>query len=400
MGRVSLRAKHGRPKILVVFGSRPEATKMAPVVHALKAAPDLTTRVCVTAQHREMLDQVLAFYDIAPDHDLDLMRPRQSLTYLASAALPALAEVLTEEAPDLVLVHGDTLTTFVGAFSAFLHQIPVGHVEAGLRTGNLYSPFPEEGTRRLTDSITALHFAPTPWSKQNLLREGLSPDGIFVTGNTAVDAFLGVVRAGHEFADKAVAEVFQTGRPVVAVEVHRRENWGERMRQVLWGLRDALDARPDVLALFSVHPNPVVEEAVAEVLGGHGQVVTVAPQAYAQWANVLSRAEVVLSDSGGVQEEAPSVGVRVLLARTETERPEGVRAGTVELVGVEREAVGQALVRELATKRQASTVARQNPYGDGHAAERIASIIRYAFGLVEEPMAAYAEADAPESSRG
>ena len=373
---------------------------MAPVIEALRRAQDMVTRVCVTAQHREMLDQVLAFYGIVPDHDLDLMRPRQSLTYVASAALPALAEVLEAEEPDLVLVHGDTLTTFVGAFSAFLHQVPVGHVEAGLRSGNLYSPFPEEGTRRLADTITTLHFAPTAWARDNLLREGLAPEGIFVTGNTAVDAFLGVVRESHPFADPRVAAVFQAGRPVVAVEVHRRENWGQRMRQVLWGLRDGLERRPDALALFSVHPNPVVEEAVAEVLGGHAQVVTVAPQPYMEWANVLSRATVVLSDSGGVQEEAPSVGVRVLLARTETERPEGVEAGTVELVGVERRAVADALVNELAAGRRVTTVAGRNPYGDGHAAERIAAIIRHAFGLVSALPAPYGGTGAPAFDRG
>lgn len=400
MGRVLPEPRHGLPKVLVIFGSRPEATKMAPVIEALHRTQDVVTRVCVTAQHREMLDQVLAFYGIVPDHDLDLMRPRQSLTYLASAALPALAEVLQAEEPDLVLVHGDTLTTFVGAFSAFLHQVPVGHVEAGLRSGNLYSPFPEEGTRRLADTITALHFAPTAWARDNLLREGQAADGIFVTGNTAVDAFLGVVRESHAFADRRVAAVFEAGRPVVAVEVHRRENWGARMRQVLWGLRDGLERCPHALALFSVHPNPVVEEAVAEVLGGHPQVVTVPPQPYMEWANVLSRATVVLSDSGGVQEEAPSVGVRVLLARTETERPEGVEAGTVELVGVERDAVADALVRELAVGRRVAAVAGRNPYGDGHAAERIAGIIRHAFGLASALPLPYGGTGAPALDHG
>lgn len=393
MVRLAVRAGRDRPKVLVVFGSRPEATKMAPVVERLKAQSDLTTRVCVTAQHREMLDQVLEHYGIVPDHDLDLMRPRQSLTYLASAALPRLAEVYEEERPDLVLVHGDTLTTFVGSFSAFLHRVPVGHVEAGLRTGNLYSPFPEEGSRRLTDALAALHFAPTPWARDNLLREGLSPAGVFVTGNTAVDAFLGVVRREHAFRDPAVAQAVASGRPVVAVEVHRRENWGERMRQVLAGLADALGRRPEALAVFSVHPNPVVEEAVADVLGGHPQVVTVAPQPYVEWANLLARAAVVLSDSGGVQEEAPSVGVRVLLARTETERPEGVAAGTVELVGVERDGVAAALERELARRRAGGDLARLNPYGDGRAAERIVAFLRYAFGLLPHPPAPYVPPD-------
>jgi len=395
-----LRPGRHRPKVLVVFGSRPEATKMAPVIGALQADGDLETRVCVTAQHRDMLDQVLRHYGIRPDHDLDLMRPRQTLTYLASAGLQALAGVLLAEEPDLVLVHGDTLSTFVGAFSAFLHQMPVGHVEAGLRTHDLYSPFPEEGSRHLTDAISALHFAPTPWARDNLLREGCPPAGVFVTGNTAVDAFLGVVRPGHAFADPGVARVFATGRPVVAVELHRRENWGERMRQVLHGLRDALEARPEAMALFSVHPNPVVEEAVAEVLGGHPQVVTVAPQPYAEWANVLAGATTVLSDSGGIQEEAPSVGVRVLLARTETERPEGVAAGTVQLVGVERAAVRDALQAEMnaaPASGQRAGVAGRNPYGDGRASERIAGVIRYAFGLDDAPPTAYGGDPTPVS---
>lgn len=377
-----------RPRVLTIFGSRPEATKMAPVLAALAADPDLESRVCVTAQHREMLDQVLEFYGIVPDHDLDLMRPRQSLTYLTAAAVTALAPVLAAEAPDLVLVHGDTLTTFAGAYSAFLHQVPVGHVEAGLRSHRLYSPFPEEGTRRLTDALATVHFAPTPWARDNLLREGLAPEGVFVTGNTAVDAFLALVRSDHVFGDGAVAAAFAQGRPVVAVEVHRRENWGERMRQILRGLRDALESRPEALALFSVHPNPVVEEAVRDVLADSAQVVRVGPQPYVEWANVMARAAVVLTDSGGIQEEAPSAGVRVLLARTETERPEGVEAGTVAVVGVDRGDVAEGVRRELDAGRGGGA-ARPNPYGDGRAAERIAAVLRFRFGLDPRPPAPF-----------
>ncbi len=391
---IAVRRGRRRPRVLTIFGSRPEATKMAPVLAALGADRALESRVCVTAQHREMLDQVLAFYGIVPDHDLNLMRPRQSLTYLTAAAVTALGPVLEAEEPDLVLVHGDTLTTFVGSYSAFLHQVPVGHVEAGLRSHRLYSPFPEEGTRRLTDAIAALHFAPTPSARENLLREGLDATGVFVTGNTAVDAFLALVRPDHAFTDPAVAHAFAQRRPVVAVEVHRRENWGERMRQVLRGLRDALESRPGALAVFSVHRNPVVEEVVAEVLGDAAQVVRVGPQPYVEWANVMARAAVVLTDSGGIQEEAPSAGVRVLLARTETERPEGVEAGTVVVVGVDREAVAEGLRRELDSGRTGAR-ARRNPYGDGHAAERIAAIVRYAFGLDEAPPAPFS----PEAPR-
>lgn len=360
---------------------------MAPVHAALSQDPDLEVRVCVTAQHRDMLDQVLAFYGIRPDHDLDLMRPRQSLTDLAARALPALEEVMVSEAPDLTLVHGDTLTTFVGALAAFFQKIPVGHVEAGLRSHDLYSPFPEEANRRLADSITSLHLAPTALARQNLLREGVPEEGIFVTGNTGVDAFLGVLRDGHAFVDPRIAEVFSTPGPVVAAELHRRENWGDPMREVLLGLRDALAADPALRVLFSVHPNPTVADLVHKILDGVPGAVLTDPQPFVEWANVLGRCAVVLSDSGGVQEEAPSAGVRVLLARTETERPEGVEAGTVEIVGVSRERVREALRTELdrVGRQSRGVIARQNPYGDGHAAERIHGIVRFAFGLNGDP---------------
>jgi UDP-N-acetylglucosamine 2-epimerase (non-hydrolysing) len=367
--------------VLFVFGSRPEAIKMAPVYRRVQADPQMEARLCVTAQHRHLLDQVLQWFGMVPHHDLNLMRPRQSLTYLASAALPALERVMREEAPDLVVVHGDTLTTFVGALSAFFSGIPVGHVEAGLRSYNLASPFPEEANRRLTDVLTHLHFAPTPRAEENLRRENLPPEGIYVTGNTAVDAFLEVTRPDYAFTDPMVARAVGDGRALVVCELHRRENWGEPMRQVCLGLRDVLQARPDVLALFSVHPNPAVEEVVTQVLGQVDNAWLVRPVSYPEWANVLSRARVVLSDSGGVQEEAPSAGVRVLLARTETERPEGVEAGTVRLVGVERDTVREALLHELDHPRSREEVASHNPYGDGRASWRIHAYLRYAFGL-------------------
>jgi len=356
---------------------------MAPVHQALVGDPDFSVGVCVTAQHRDMLDQVLAFYGIRPDYDLDLMRPSQSLTDLAARALPALERVVVADRPDLVMVHGDTLTTFVGALSAFFQQVPVAHVEAGLRSHQLYRPFPEEANRRLADAITMLHLAPTAGARENLLREGLSQDGVFVTGNTAVDAFLGVLRRDHVFADPNVRAVFEGTGPVVAAELHRRENWGEPMRQVLLGLRDVVTAQAGVRVLFSVHPNPVVADLVREVLGRVPGVTLVAPQPFAEWANVLARCTTVLTDSGGVQEEAPSAGVRVLLARTETERPEGVAAGTVDVVGVTRAGVRAALEAELAAAagRARDQVARRNPYGDGRAAERIHGVLRHVFGL-------------------
>jgi UDP-N-acetylglucosamine 2-epimerase (non-hydrolysing) len=374
----------GRPRVLTVFGVRPEAVKMAPVLKALAAEPRLESALAVTAQHREMLDQVLDHFGLRPDYDLDIMRPSQSLTDIATASLRGLEPVLEAVRPDVVLVHGDTSTTFFATLAAFYQKVPVGHVEAGLRTGNLYSPFPEEANRLLTDALCRLHFAPTARARQNLLAQGVRPDGVFVTGNTAVDALLSTVRADHRFARPEVAAAVAAaaaGRPLVLAELHRRENWGAPMRQVLLGIRDAMEDLPEALLLFSVHRNPAVQAVVSEVLGDHERTVRLDPMPYADWANLQARAHVIVADSGGIQEEAPSLGVRVLLARTETERPEAIEAGTVVAVGVERRRVHEALVAEVRRRARDGPLSVRNPYGDGQAAGRIVAALCHAFGM-------------------
>ncbi|MDI6711437.1 MAG: UDP-N-acetylglucosamine 2-epimerase (non-hydrolyzing) [Bacillota bacterium] len=353
-------------KILVVFGTRPEAIKMAPVVLALKQAPHFDCRVAVTAQHREMLDQVLDLFGIVPDHDLDIMRDRQSLFDITTRALDGLRRVLELENPDMVLVHGDTTTTFCGALAAFYRQIPVGHVEAGLRTRNKFSPFPEEINRHLTGVLADLHFAPTRRAWDNLLREGVDESAILVTGNTVIDALLATVaRLGPD------PEPAPPGRTLL-VTTHRRENLGAPLREVYRALAALVRRYPDVRVVFPVHRNPAVREAVQAELGGLPRVTLTEPLAYLDFVRELRRCHIVLTDSGGLQEEAPSLGKPVLVLRGTTERPEAVEAGTVRLVGTAYDAVYGAAVELLeddaAYRRMAEAV---NPYGDGRAAGRI-----------------------------
>lgn len=351
--------------VAVVFGTRPEATKMAPVIRALRAYSSLTTRVIVTAQHRELLDQVLELFGITPDVDLNIMRPRQRLADIGVRALGGLSRIFRKERPDLVLVHGDTATTFFAALAAFYERIPVGHVEAGLRTHDLYFPFPEEANRRLTDQIATYHFAPTEGARQNLLNEGIPPEHIYVTGNTAVDAILSVAPGRRPRAGR-----------LVLVECHRRENFGAPLRQVFRGVLQAVRDLPDVDVLVSVHPNPEVVAAVEEVFRGEERVQTVPPPSYRQWAELMSEATLLVTDSGGLQEEAPSLGLPVIVARRETERPEAVEAGTVVLAGTEEADVCR-LVRLLLTdeERRRAMAEAPNPFGDGHAGERIAAVV-------------------------
>jgi UDP-N-acetylglucosamine 2-epimerase (non-hydrolysing) len=375
---------------------------MAPVLHALAEDGRFASRLCVTAQHREMLDQVLEHFGLRPDHDLNIMRPGQSLTDIATATLRGLEPVLRAEAPDLVLVHGDTSTTLYATLAAYYQKIPVGHVEAGLRTGNLYAPFPEEANRLLTDALAWLHFAPTPWARDNLLRQGVPPEGVFVTGNTAVDALLATVRPGYRFrqaAAEAAARAVAEGRPLILAELHRRENWGMPMRQVLLGIRDALADLPQALLLFSVHRNPQVQEAVAEVLGEEPRALRLDPMPYPEWANLQALCHVIVADSGGIQEEAPSLGVRVCLAREETERPEALAAGTVVAVGVDRQRVREAVVAEVHRRAREGPLRVTNPYGDGKAAKRVVRAIAYALGLEAERPPDYALATAPGVAR-
>ncbi len=351
---------------------------MAPVIRALRRKEAISCQVAVTAQHREMLDQVLELFKIVPDFDLNLMKHGQTLTDITTRVLTGLGEILQSERPDLVLVHGDTTTTFVAALAAFYAQIPVGHVEAGLRTGNKYSPFPEEMNRALTSVLADLHFAPTETAKQNLLREDVAPDKIFVTGNTVIDALLATVKAEYSFLDPEIRTILQqraAGR-LILVTTHRRENLGEPMRQIYQALHSMLETFPDTYVIFPVHKNPQVRKVVTELLGSHPRVKLIEPMDYEPFVNLMGRAHLILTDSGGIQEEAPSLGKPVLVVRDTTERPEAVEAGTVSLVGTKYESVIEELKRLLSDRRAYQKMALAgNPYGDGQAAGRIADII-------------------------
>jgi len=367
-----------RKKVMIVFGTRPEAIKMAPVIRALRQKESIFCQVIVTAQHREMLDQVLKLFKIVPDFDLNLMQQGQTLTEITTRALNGLKEVFQRELPDLVLVHGDTTTTFVAALAAFYAQIPVGHVEAGLRTGNKYSPFPEEMNRKLASVLTDFHFAPTETAKRNLEQEGIASEKIFVTGNTVIDALLATVNPKYNFIDKEIQEILSLRQKsrMILVTTHRRENLGEPMRQIYQALRSTLETFPDTYVIFPVHKNPMVRKVVIEVLGAHPRVNLIEPMDYEPFANLMARAHLILTDSGGIQEEAPSLGKPVLVVRDTTERPEAVAAGTVSLVGTEYERVFLELKHLLKDENayQKMTMA-SNPYGDGTAASRIAKII-------------------------
>ena len=363
-------------KVMVVFGTRPEAIKMAPVVQAFKKST-LECQVAVTAQHREMLDQVLTLFQIEPDYDLNLMQAGQTLTDITTRALNGLKEVFQQAKPDLVLVHGDTTTTFVAALAAFYAHIPVGHVEAGLRTGNKYSPFPEEMNRKLAGALTDLHFAPTETAKNNLLREGVVENNIFVTGNTVIDALLATVRAEYTFSDPELHQILmkEQGSRMILVTTHRRENLGEPMRQIYRGLASVLEEFPDTYVVFPVHKNPSVRQVVNEVLGHNSRVHLIEPMDYEPFVNLMAKASIIMTDSGGIQEEAPSLGIPVLVVRDTTERPEAVEAGTVSLVGTSYEKVVEKLSHLLSDQDAYHQMAHAiNPYGDGKAAERIAKI--------------------------
>ncbi len=360
-------------KVMVVFGTRPEAIKMAPVIKELKKVKDINTIVCVTAQHREMLDQVLTLFKIKPDYDLDLMKEKQDLFTITAGVLGGMKTILEKEQPDLVLVHGDTTTTFAAALAAFYLRIPVGHVEAGLRTRNKYSPFPEEINRTLTGRLAELHFAPTDTSRDNLLAESTAQFKIWVTGNTVIDALLDTVRDDYSFAPE-LAEI-DLHKRILLVTTHRRENWGEPMRQIYQALIDLVDEFPDVEVVFPVHKNPVVRDVALEMLGQKERFHLIEPLDYEPFANLMNRCYLVLTDSGGLQEEAPSLGKPVLVLRDTTERPEAVQAGTVKLTGTNRQRIYQAAYTLLSDPTAYEKMARAiNPYGDGKAARRIAKV--------------------------
>ncbi len=364
--------------VLLVFGTRPEAIKMAPVHRALASDGRFRVKVCVTAQHREMLDQVLELFSIEPAYDLDLMRPGQDLTSVTASILEGLKEVLQDAAPDFVLVHGDTTTTMAASLAAYYARIPVGHVEAGLRTGDIYSPWPEEMNRRLTGAIAALHFAPTEGAQANLLREGVTEDRVAVTGNTVIDALLTVieqVRATDEADFLQRFDGIDFSRSLVLVTGHRRESFGRGFEQICEALAKLAET-PDVEIVYPVHLNPNVQEPVQRVLGSLPNVHLLEPQEYLSFLFLMDRARLVITDSGGIQEEAPSLGKPVLVMRTTTERPEAVDAGTVRLVGTEVDAIVNA-TRELLLdeERYRSMSVAHNPYGDGKASQRIADAL-------------------------
>lgn len=375
-------------KVMTVFGTRPEAIKMAPVVLELKKHSDkIQTLVAVTAQHRQMLDQVLQLFHIKPDYDLDIMSQGQTLYDITTKALLGLKDVLEKEKPDLVLVHGDTTTTFAGALASYYQQIPVGHVEAGLRTGNIYSPFPEEMNRKLTGAMAAIHFAPTATAKQNLLQEHVAPETIYVTGNTVIDALMTTVAGAYDFEDDALRTVDFAHHRVILLTTHRRENLGEPMRHIYKALRRIIDEIPDTEIVFPVHRNPLVRKVVEEELAGVDRIHLIDPMEYEPFANLMSLSSLVLTDSGGIQEEAPSLGKPVLVLRDTTERPEAVAAGTVRLIGTDKDVVYEETKRLLLDKKAYSAMSMAvNPYGDGKASQRIVQAILHTFcGNAEAP---------------
>lgn len=367
-------------KVMCIFGTRPEAIKMGPVVKAVEAAPDMESIVCVTAQHREMLDQVLQVFGITPDYDLDIMKANQTLTQITTRALEGLEAVIKEAQPDIVLVHGDTSTTFVGALASFYQKVKVGHVEAGLRTFNKYEPFPEEMNRKLTGVLTDLHFAPTQTAKKHLLDEGVPEERIYVTGNTVIDALKTTIKDQYTFSVPLLNELDYTGKKVITVTAHRRENLGQPLKNICNAIkRLALDFE-DVEVVYAVHPNPLVKNTAQEILGGLDNVHLLEPLEMSDMHNLLNKSYLVLTDSGGLQEEVPSMGKPVLVLRNVTERPEGIEAGTLKLAGVEEDSIYEMtkclLTDPKAYQEMANAV---NPYGDGLASGRIVEAIRAYF---------------------
>jgi UDP-N-acetylglucosamine 2-epimerase (non-hydrolysing) len=382
-------------RVMVVFGTRPEAIKVAPLIQALAAAPWSRPVVAVTAQHRRILDQVLELFAICPNYDLDIMRSGQTLTDVTVGALDGLGPVLADADPDLVVVQGDTTTTFAAALASFYRRVPVVHLEAGLRTGDVLSPYPEEMNRRLTSQLASLHLAPTPTARANLLAEGVDPSSVVSTGNTVIDALHWTVGRRIPYRDRELAELDTDPRPVLLVTAHRRESWGEPMTAIGAALADLARSEPDLLVVLPVHPNPRVREALLPAVTGLDNVLVVEPLAYGEFARLLDRATIVLTDSGGVQEEAPSLGKPVLVMRDTTERPEAVAAGTARLVGTDHDQIMASVCSLLHDADAYAAMANAvNPYGDGRAAERSCQAMARFLGL-DATVSEFTPADLP-----
>jgi len=372
---------------MLAFGTRPEAIKMAPIVRALRESDHYQPYVLVTAQHREMLDQVLSLFGIVPDTDLNLMEAGQSLDRLTGRTVSGVSEVLRDVRPDLLLVQGDTTTTFASALAAFYQDVPVVHVEAGLRTGHKRSPFPEEMNRVLTSQLASLHLPPTSTSARNLLSEGVSPGAICVTGNTVIDALQQTISMGHTWSDPALGILSLAERRTILVTAHRRESWGSPLREACWAIRDVLDAFDDVQVVFPMHRNPVVRDAVAPALAAHPRAHLVEPAGYQDFARLMAAAHLILTDSGGVQEEGPSLGKPVLVMRESTERPEALEAGTAKLVGTSRARIFVEVSKLLNDQGAYLSMAEAvNPYGDGKAAARTLRALDHMLGLGPKPL--------------
>jgi len=373
-------------KVMTIFGTRPEAIKMAPLVLELEKYPDqIISQVCVTAQHRQMLDQVLEIFRITPDFDLNIMASKQTLIHITTRALEGLNQVIGNEKPDIVLVHGDTTTTFVGSLAAFYNKVAIGHVEAGLRTFDKYFPFPEEMNRKLTGAMADLHFAPTDTNKENLIRESIAPETIYTTGNTVIDALKTTTCENYVFENEMLNEIDFAKTRVLAVTAHRRENLGEPLENICTALRMILETFEDTLIVYPVHLNPVVKETAENILGDHPRAKLIHPLSAQDMHNLINRCYMVLTDSGGIQEEAPSFGKPVLVLRNETERPEAITAGTVKLAGNETDVIFRLASELLNSKTEYAQMAQAvNPYGDGLASERIVKALLYHFGLSTE----------------
>ena len=377
-------------KVMSVFGTRPEAVKMAPLVQALDREEQIDSIVCVTAQHRQMLDQVLEYFAITPQYDLDIMKDRQTLTGITARVLEGMEDVLAKAKPDVVLVHGDTTTSFVAALAAFYAGIPVGHVEAGLRTYNKKEPFPEEMNRMLSGALSDLHFSPTTLAKEHLQKENVSDEGIYITGNTAIDVIGLTYREDYTFAIPALNEIDYKGKKIIAMTAHRRENLGAPLESVCRAVKRIVEDNEDTVVVYAVHLNPVVQETVRSILGGVDRVVLTEPMSLPDMHNLMMRSYMLMSDSGGLQEEAPSMNKPVIVLRNVTERPEGVTTGALKLAGTDEDVIYNMACELLRDEKvYASMAAAPNPFGDGRASERIVQALLHKFGRVNERPAEY-----------